>query len=84
MPFSLGMQPPHPLRRSGARQLRAAFLAAALLAAFATAPARAGEGYIYSSSQAFSTSFSLIGGHYIFYVDAHLPPMWAFNLYQLN
>jgi hypothetical protein len=56
-----------------------ALLVVALLAAFTAAPARAGEGYIWTGSGPFSASFSLIGGQYLFYVDAHLPPAWAIS-----
>jgi hypothetical protein len=58
---------------------RAALLVVATLAAFTTAPARAGEGYFWTGSGPFSASFNLIGGQYLFYVDAHLPPAWVIS-----
>jgi hypothetical protein len=56
-----------------------ALLVATMLAAFTAAPARAGEGYTYGGDQGFRTEFFLIGGQYLFYVDAHLPPAWAIS-----
>jgi hypothetical protein len=54
-------------------------LVLAVLAAFTATPARAQEGYTYSSFQGFSTSFFLIGGQYELYVNAHLPLAWMLS-----